>query len=125
MRPDSPDARVLVLAPTRADARLTAQVLLEQAGVATCCCDSTAEMAREIAIGAGAIIVTDDAAQAEPFEDVRFMLARQPSWSDVPLYGLHRIVFPRSVEFFSIRSPDWWPSVPSVVMYESSMVTLL
>jgi signal transduction histidine kinase/CheY-like chemotaxis protein len=94
MQSESLDARVLVLAPTRADARVTAQVL-EQAGVTTCCCGSAAEMAREIAIGAGAIIVTDDVAQAESFEDVHFMLARQPSWSELPLLLLARADAPR------------------------------
>jgi signal transduction histidine kinase/CheY-like chemotaxis protein len=108
MRPDSPDTRVLVLTPTSADARVTAQVL-KQAGVTTHYCASAAEMAHQIAVGAGAIIVTDDITQGEPFEDVRFMLARQPSWSELPLLLLARADAPRLEEMRSL---------PGVVLLE-------
>jgi signal transduction histidine kinase/CheY-like chemotaxis protein len=108
MSADSADARVLVLAPTRADARVTAQVL-EQASVLAHCCESAADAAHEMARGAGALIVTDDIAHGDAFADVHFMLSRQPSWSELPVLLLARADAPRIEELRRI---------PGVVLLE-------
>ena len=80
--------RVLILAPTKADAAMTVR-LLEEAGVTAKACDTITQVGQEILSGAGAVIVTDDA-DGDPLSHLRFLLERQPSWSELPVLVLAR-----------------------------------
>jgi signal transduction histidine kinase/ActR/RegA family two-component response regulator len=86
------EQRVLVLAPTGRDGVLACQLLatMEVPGHA---CASADEMFREIAAGAGAVILADEALHPEVMEGLLAVLEEQPPWSDLPL-----IVFTRSGE---------------------------
>jgi signal transduction histidine kinase/ActR/RegA family two-component response regulator len=104
----SRETRVLVLAPTRADADVTLRVLA-QAGLAGEICGSSADLAREILRGAGAVIVTDDVARGDPPSELRFLLDRQPSWSELPILVLAR---PESPRLAALRT------IPGVLLLE-------
>lgn len=80
----TPDYRVLVLAPTLRDARVT-QELLERANISSSSCDGAPAIATALGAGVGAILMTD-AAFADPhFDKLLEALARQPPWSDIPV----------------------------------------
>ncbi|HEX5855600.1 MAG TPA: PAS domain S-box protein, partial [Thermoanaerobaculia bacterium] len=82
-----PDAhaseRVLLLAPTEADARISASIL-GQAGLDALACDTLEELESALAEGAGAILLTEEVLSAP--DGVRLVTAmnRQPAWSDIP-----------------------------------------
>ena len=86
------EQRVLVLAPTGRDGVLACQLLatMEVPGHA---CASAAELLAEIAAGAGAVVLADEALHPEVMEGLLAALGEQPPWSDLPL-----IVFTRSGE---------------------------
>jgi two-component system, sensor histidine kinase len=102
------DIRVLVLAPTKLDAEVTLRVLAD-AGIAGETCGSAAAVGRELLRGAGALIVTDEESGHDPVSELRFLLDRQPSWSEVPILVLARAESPRLDEL---------RSVPGVVLLE-------
>jgi signal transduction histidine kinase/ActR/RegA family two-component response regulator len=83
------EQRVLVLAPTGRDAILACQ-LLTSMDVPSHSCDSSDELFQEIAAGAGAVILADEALQPGTTEGLLEILGSQPPWSDLPL-----IVFTR------------------------------
>src|SRR6476661_3752016 len=96
-RPEMPERetleqRVLVLAPTGRDGVLACQ-LLSSMDVPGHACMSGAELFQEIAAGAGAVILADEALQPGIVAGLLATLAKQPPWSDLPL-----IVFTRSGE---------------------------
>lgn len=84
----SPD-RVLLLLPTFRDAALTAEILHAN-GVSTHICDSAACLADQLALGAAAVLVSEESlahgAQARLVQAVE----RQPRWSDLPVLVLTR-----------------------------------
>jgi signal transduction histidine kinase/ActR/RegA family two-component response regulator len=86
------EQRVVVLAPTGRDAVLACQLLssMEVPGVP---CAGAAELFAEIAAGAGAVVLADEALHPEVMEGLLAVLEQQPPWSDLPL-----IVFTRSGE---------------------------
>ncbi|HEY4589609.1 MAG TPA: histidine kinase dimerization/phospho-acceptor domain-containing protein, partial [Thermoanaerobaculia bacterium] len=86
------EERVLVLAPTGRDAVLACQ-LLSTMDVPGFACASSAELFAEIAMGAGAVILADEALYPDTVEGLLDVLGEQPPWSDLPL-----IVFTRSGE---------------------------
>src|SRR4051794_26878484 len=86
------EARVLVLAPTGRDAVLACQ-LLASMDVPGHACAGADELFREIAAGAGAVVLADEALHPEVMEGLLAVLEEQPPWSDLPL-----IVFTRSGE---------------------------
>jgi PAS domain S-box-containing protein len=75
--------RVLVLMPTAQDAERTRALLLEAGIPATTCADVEA-LCREIAAGAGAILLTDEAFSGDREARLAAVLAEQPPWSDLP-----------------------------------------
>jgi len=83
------EQRVLVLAPTGRDAVLACQ-LLSTMHVPSLACANPDELFREIAAGAGAAIVADEALQHDTTAGLMKIVAGQPPWSDLPL-----IVFTR------------------------------
>ena len=79
------ERRVLVLAPTGRDAPLT-QTVLTDAGVRSTVCRDLPHLMQEIAAGAGAILVSEEAIAAESLVyTLGDRLSRQPPWSDLPI----------------------------------------
>jgi PAS domain S-box-containing protein len=81
----SVERRVLILAPTGRDAQLTRSILAE-VGIRSLPCDSLAMLGREMAEGAGALLLSEEAVMSE--SDMFFLgerLAHQPPWSDLPV----------------------------------------
>lgn len=84
MATDDLEYRILVLAPVGRDARLVA-ALFRRAGIAAFVCLRLAELTRELAQGAGAVLLTDEALTPECRLALRQYADQQPSWSDLPL----------------------------------------
>ncbi len=84
--------RVLVLTPTGRDGVLACQ-LLASLEVPALAAANAAELFQEIASGAGAVILADEALFPETVAGLLATLREQPPWSDLPL-----IVFTRSGE---------------------------
>jgi PAS domain S-box-containing protein len=76
--------RILILAPTGNDARLTADFLSEAAMRPEICPDMTA-LCERIREGCGAIILAEEALGAESMQRLAEVLLTQPSWSDLPI----------------------------------------
>ena len=76
--------RILVLAPTAADAVLSRSILSE-AGLGCRLCDDMVTLVDELAGGAGAILLTEQALHSERAGLLVEAIGRQPSWSDVPV----------------------------------------
>jgi PAS domain S-box-containing protein len=79
------ERRLLVLAPTGRDAPLTG-TLLAEAGIRCTLCTDLPHLASELAQGAGAILISEEAIPTE--QQLYFLgerLSRQPPWSDLPV----------------------------------------
>lgn len=81
------DERILVLAPVGRDAALAAATLAA-AGLAVHVCAGFDALLREIASGAGALVLTQEALPGSATEGLLAALADQPPWSDPPLVVL-------------------------------------
>ncbi len=81
--------RVLVWAPTGRDAAVTCDLLANE-GFHCVVCPTSVAFCREVAAGAGAAIVADEALTLASVARLAQVLGQQPAWSDVPL-----IVFTR------------------------------
>ena len=79
--------RLLAVTPTRRDGEVT-RSLLRGAGLDCVTCDSLAQLAAEIELGAGALILTDVTASDPGLRLVLEALRRQPAWSDIPVLVL-------------------------------------
>lgn len=86
-RPDEPEQRVLVLAPTGRDAELTSQVLRRQGFTAAVCRDEH-ELVCALACGAGTLLLADEALDPVAVDLLVQQLDRQPFWSDLPILVL-------------------------------------
>jgi PAS domain S-box-containing protein len=79
------ERRLLILAPTGRDAQLSRTMLAEHGIRCTICADMAA-LAHEMSVGVGAVLISEEALQTV---DQLYMLgeplARQPSWSDIPV----------------------------------------
>lgn len=78
------EQRVLIFPPSRRDGEVTREVL-RRAGLLCVVCHDAAEVAQEIDVGSGALIMTDAALAARRIQIVLTSLARQPAWSDLPV----------------------------------------
>lgn len=76
--------RILILAPTRNDARLTAD-FLGRSGMITGICNGMESLCHEILNGCGAILIAEEAMGNGSIEHLAETLSKQPSWSDIPL----------------------------------------
>jgi len=85
---DSLEHRLLVLAPTGKDAALLRGKLLE-AGFECDVCADAADLAEEMTLGAGALLVAEEAIAAR-MEPIARVIERQPSWSDLPVLIMTR-----------------------------------
>ena len=79
--------RVVLLAPTAKDAELTHSILSE-AGIACHVCADLAEAAREVSVGAGALLLTDAVVGDRDIDSLIAVLHEQPAWSDIPVIVL-------------------------------------
>jgi len=79
---DVQDLRVLVFAPIGRDAALTSE-LLRRASVPCHLCTSVAEVCEGIQIGAGAVLLTEEALGDPQIDELAATLESQPAWSDI------------------------------------------
>ena len=87
MTPDlasTAELRVLVVAPVGRDAEVTCQ-LLREVGIPCQACADLDELARELAGGAGAILVTSEALGPGGAQILAPLLEAQEPWSDIPI----------------------------------------
>ncbi len=84
-----PEHRVLILAPNRRDAA-RAESVIRDARIDCCVCPSMAELVREIEVGAGTVLTAEEALGDEGGRPLTAALARQQSWSDLPVLILTR-----------------------------------
>jgi signal transduction histidine kinase/CheY-like chemotaxis protein len=85
----NPEQRVLLLAPTLKDAALSRDVL-DRAGIATFTCLDLECLCAEIEHGAAAVLLPEEAITPGGGLRVAQLLAKQPTWSDLPLLVLAR-----------------------------------
>ena len=78
------ERRLLILGPTRRDVALTER-LLADAEIECQLCNDMAELCREIERGVGAILLTEEVAQAGADAQLEASLDAQPAWSDLPI----------------------------------------
>ncbi len=81
---ENENERVLVLAPTQADAALS-QLLLSEAGLKSHVFRSLTQLAREVDSSTGAVLLTDEVFVANDVPAFLEALRRQPAWSDLPI----------------------------------------
>ncbi|MGB8168513.1 MAG: ATP-binding protein [Chthoniobacteraceae bacterium] len=81
---DSTELRILVLAPTSNDARLSAQFLSKVGLAATICADLN-ELSASLHAGCGALLIAEEALPSGAVAKLAAELEKQPSWSDLPL----------------------------------------
>lgn len=98
----SADLHVLILAPTGRDAQL-ARDTLARAGLASVVCADADALAQQLACGAGAMLLAEEALCPRVMAELVGHLAGQPPWSDLPLVILTSDAgsirsHPRSVE---------------------------
>jgi signal transduction histidine kinase len=76
--------RILVVAPTGADAH-NLVTILGAAGLSAAACPDLSALAAELERGCGAVVVTEEAFNYPRHDDLKLVLNRQPPWSDIPL----------------------------------------
>jgi signal transduction histidine kinase len=81
--------RILIHAPVGKDARLIAE-LFERAGIESFVCADLAQLAGELALGAGALLVADEAVTPAFRRTVGAFIDQQQGWSDLPLLIMTR-----------------------------------
>ena len=85
---DSPAApgegRILILAPTGNDARLTSQIL-SQAGIEVHICPDIRDVSRAVADQCAAIILAEETLRADAIPVLVNIMGHQPPWSDIPV----------------------------------------
>src|ERR1700753_3136934 len=78
------ESRVLILAPTGNDARLTAD-FLAKSNFASHICDHVKQLCEEADRGCGAILLAEEVLAESSIMDLVETLAHQPAWSDIPV----------------------------------------
>jgi signal transduction histidine kinase/ActR/RegA family two-component response regulator len=76
--------RVLVLAPTPADAALT-RTIIADAGLVCHVDEDSNALARDVAQGVGAIVLTEEVITRGDNRELARALTNQPSWSEIPI----------------------------------------
>src|SRR5512146_3000568 len=90
MTKDDASERVLVLAPVSGDGPAVAS-LLNEAGFSAAVCQNLSEVCAQIAAGAGALLLTEEALELAQAPDLFDQLKAQPPWSELPVIILtHR-----------------------------------
>ncbi len=80
-------SRVLILAPVGRDVALTGAVL-NRAGIDSVVCSDLDDLQQNLAEGAGAAVVTEEALIGREVRGLTEWIAQQPSWSDFPFIVL-------------------------------------
>jgi signal transduction histidine kinase len=101
-RTHSFDTRLLILAPIGRDATLTSTVLAESA-IECCRCSDMAELINQIELGAGAVLIAEEALLNDSGRFVAAITA-QPAWSDLPVIILTRSNEDSPGRIFTLRS---------------------
>ena len=78
------EQRVLVVTPTQRDGEVTRSVL-GQAGLVGTLCRSVEDLCEQLALGAGAILMTSESLKCDAIEQLIRTIAEQPPWSDIPI----------------------------------------
>ncbi|APA67471.1 hybrid sensor histidine kinase/response regulator [Janthinobacterium sp. 1_2014MBL_MicDiv] len=78
------EQRILIYAPAGQDAALAGQVLAS-AAIASQACRSVAELAGQLALGAGGVLTVDEALHAGACQVLDDYARHQPQWSDLPI----------------------------------------
>ena len=81
------EERVLILAPTQKDARISQNILAES-GVASAACASLDQLCSELQEGAGAIVLSEEALRRGGLSRLVEVVGQQPAWSDFPFLVL-------------------------------------
>ena len=84
---DSRDERILILAPRGRDASLASEAL-KGANLTPHICPDLATLVRELPLGAGAIVVAEEAIPPQRVSLLTNALADEPSWSELPIVVL-------------------------------------
>ena len=85
-----PSERALILAPLGRDA-LVADRMLTEAGLTSRTCSDIAALRRELEVGAGFAVVTEEALATADVHELAAWIDAQPAWSDFPFVLLtHR-----------------------------------
>ena len=80
---DELSERALVLAPIGRDAAV-ASVMLDEAGIAAAVCRDLPCLLEELGLGAGFVLVTEEALIRSDLRGLRSWIDGQPEWSDLP-----------------------------------------
>jgi signal transduction histidine kinase/CheY-like chemotaxis protein len=80
---DELSERALVLAPIGRDAAV-ASAMLGESGISASACLDLASLVRELGLGAGFVLVTEEALMRSDLRAVRSWIDAQPEWSDLP-----------------------------------------
>jgi PAS domain S-box-containing protein len=91
MDPDvrSEDKRILLVAPTARDGEIT-RSLLAKAGLMCVVCENLNHLVKELHVGAGAVLLTEEAITREGIDELLTTVDKQPSWSDLPVVMMMR-----------------------------------
>ena len=85
----SEEKRVLLVAPTVRDGEIT-RSLLAKAGLTCVVCENLNHLLRELHVGAGAVLLTEEAITGKGINELLTTVDRQPSWSDLPVVMMMR-----------------------------------
>ncbi len=88
-RPADPEQRLLILAPTPRDVRITCDIL-QRSGIECLPCADLPGLCRRLGEGAGGALITEEAFAGEGAKELLHFLAEQPPWSDLPIIFLTR-----------------------------------
>lgn len=81
--------RVLLVPPTRRDGEVTT-ALLAKSGLQCAVCRNLEDLSEEILIGAGAVLLTEEALAATGIAQLVAVLEAEPAWSQLPIVLLMR-----------------------------------
>jgi signal transduction histidine kinase len=87
--PSDLDERILLRTATSRDAAM-ASVVLDRAHFVSHVCEDMGSLVRELARGAGAIMLAEEVLAGHPLVELTGALGAQPPWSDVPVLVLAR-----------------------------------
>jgi two-component system, sensor histidine kinase len=83
------EGAVLVVMPTERDAERTAR-LLDDAGFPNLICADPSALCRELEVGGGAVLLTEEVLHADVQGEIERALRSQPRWSVIPLLVVSR-----------------------------------
>lgn len=100
------DWRVLVLAPTGQDARLTV-AFLDRAGFKSQACATLDELIQRLREGSAGLLIAEEAMEPRSIHALNTVLEQQPSWSDLPitLITSHRTETEKAPRYRKIFAP--------------------